>query len=163
MQILATVAIEQVTFSLVSATWLACGKAQWEFRFGLANTLLAIVAFIVGTKWGLVGVAVGNLATNALLLPIKVTLTLRVLELRLSALLEALRPAAIAGAAQLLVAFAILSAGGPNRLSLTVAAVAAGACAYAAVLLTVFRTETRSLLSEVRHTMSVRGKPATAA
>ena len=162
-QILAIVAIEQVIFSLVSATWLACGKATWEFRFGLATTVLATIGFVVGANYGIVGVAFGHLIANLCLLPLKLALTARVLEIEARVIVRALLPAA--GGAVAFGATFLIVAGLASPLSdaaATSVATASAIVAYAAWLQAAHRATTKTVLAEVRR-LFVRRETAVAA
>jgi O-antigen/teichoic acid export membrane protein len=156
-QVLSVVAIEQVTFSLVSPTWLACGKANWEFRFALVNTLAASAAFVVGANFGILGVAFGNLVVIVVLLPIKVMLTLRLLDMPATRLGRALSPALAAGVAYVVAAVAtarVLETVGGTAFVTMALGVLVGLMAYGAVLLVGFRSQTASVLYDVRASLA---------
>lgn len=58
LQILALVGAIQSVAATVGSIYLSQGRSDLMFKVGLASTLLAGVAFIVGVTWGIIGVAI---------------------------------------------------------------------------------------------------------
>ncbi len=57
--ILAPVGMVQSIVTTVGAIYQAKGRTDWLFRLGIVVGLLTIFAFIIGLRWGIVGVAIG--------------------------------------------------------------------------------------------------------
>ena len=57
LMILAPVGMIQSVGSSVGAIYLAKGRTDWLFRWGVITGILFIFAFVVGLQWGIVGVA----------------------------------------------------------------------------------------------------------
>jgi O-antigen/teichoic acid export membrane protein len=72
----------------------AAGRADWEFRWSIATTIVALITFAVGINWGIAGVAAAFLVQGALLNPIRFVMVQRLIPLSVSAYLRQLAPAA---------------------------------------------------------------------
>jgi PST family polysaccharide transporter len=56
--ILAPVGLVQSLGTTVGAIYLAKGRTDWMFKWGIGTGILAMTAFVIGLHWGIVGVAV---------------------------------------------------------------------------------------------------------
>ena len=77
----------------------AAGRADWEFRWSLFTTVVAVATFAVGLNWGIAGVAACFLVQGALLNPIRFVMVQRLVPLSAPAYLRQLAPAATSTAA----------------------------------------------------------------
>jgi O-antigen/teichoic acid export membrane protein len=59
--ILSPLGISQSISTTVGVIYQVKGRTDWMFRWGLATGLLAIIAFVIGLHWGLIGVATAYL------------------------------------------------------------------------------------------------------
>ena len=66
--ILAPIGALQSVISTVGNIYQAKGKTNWMFRWSLFYTSITIIGFVIGLKWGVIGVAVCYLITNLLML-----------------------------------------------------------------------------------------------
>jgi PST family polysaccharide transporter len=55
--ILAPVGLIQSIVTTVGTIYQAKGRTDWMFRLGVATGLIAVLAFVIGLQWGIVGVA----------------------------------------------------------------------------------------------------------
>ncbi|MBO1751991.1 lipopolysaccharide biosynthesis protein [Actinotalea sp. BY-33] len=78
--------------SAVNTLYSAKGRADWMFRWGLASGAFTLVGFVVGLRWGLVGLAVAYLAVTLIQTPVGLWIVLRLIDMRLSTLLRSLLP-----------------------------------------------------------------------
>ena len=146
MQVFCATAVLQVTTSLVGPTWMASGRAHYDFRYGLVNSSLSLVSFVVGAHLaGVVGVALGYTCVGLLLLPLAVVLLRRVMPLPVGDLLRAVGPALLVGALAAGVTFG-LPALHPGPVG-EVAGVLLGAAAYVGLLALVARDTLRTTLA----------------
>ena len=132
-QILACVGVLQSVQRLNSSVLQARDRTGTLFRFSIVAAVANVIAFAVGLRWGIVGVAACYAVSNALLQPLYMHLTARTVGLSLLASVRNLAGVAQAAA---LMAGVVLSArlllsdaGVASPVRLTVL-VAAGAAAY---------------------------------
>jgi PST family polysaccharide transporter len=57
LMILAPVGLIQSIVTTVGTIYQAKGRTDWMFRLGVATGLIAVLAFVIGLQWGIVGVA----------------------------------------------------------------------------------------------------------
>ena len=146
MQVFCVTAVLQVSLSLVGPTWMAAGRPQYDFRYGLANSTLSLASFVAGAHLaGVVGVAFGYTAVIVVLLPLTVALLRRVMPLPVGDLLRAVGPALLVGALAAGVTFG-LPALHPGPVG-EVAGVLLGAAAYVGLLALVARDTLRTTLA----------------
>jgi PST family polysaccharide transporter len=69
LQILAFTGARQAVHVMVGSVLLSAGRPQWRFRFQLIATPVYATSFIVGSHWGIVGVAVAYTIAGTLLYP----------------------------------------------------------------------------------------------
>lgn len=65
--ILAAVGAIQSVGSTVGQLYLAKGRADWLFRWGVSAGALYVLSFVIGIPWGIIGVALAYALTNLLL------------------------------------------------------------------------------------------------
>lgn len=66
--ILAPVGALQSIMSTVGIIYQVKGKTDWMFKWGLFSAIVTLVGFIIGLKWGIIGVAISYLVTNLLMI-----------------------------------------------------------------------------------------------
>lgn len=66
--ILAPIGALQSVISTVGNIYQAKGKTNWMLRWSLFYTSITVIGFLIGLKWGVIGVAVSYLVTNLLML-----------------------------------------------------------------------------------------------
>jgi PST family polysaccharide transporter len=97
-QILAFVGLQQAITSLYSSVMLACGRADWMFRYKLVTSIVLIGAFLVGVQWDLTGVCVAYAVASLAFTPFNAVLVGRLLDMRPVEYVRALVPAIVAAA-----------------------------------------------------------------
>lgn len=80
--ILAPVGALQSVYSTSGNIYMAKGKTDWMFKWGLLYTTITIAGFIVGLKWGVIGVALSYLITNLLFLYPVFAIPFKLIDLR---------------------------------------------------------------------------------
>jgi len=91
LRILAPVAVAQALASLASTTLVSRGRARAMFRLSLAYTVVVVGAFILGLKWGIIGVAGAYAIVSVPMTAVVVYVAARALAARVSELVSALR------------------------------------------------------------------------
>jgi O-antigen/teichoic acid export membrane protein len=113
LQLLSVVTIQAMIISLTGPVILGVGHADWEFRWSVFSTIVALSAFAIGLNWGIVGVAAAYLAMSLLLSPIKVAIVQRVIPISALGYVRSLVPPFVSSVvmceAWLLVAYALRS------------------------------------------------------
>lgn len=61
-QILASVGLVQSVQTTVGQIYVAKGRTDWMFRWGLANAIISVIAFLIGVRYGIKGVAIAYFA-----------------------------------------------------------------------------------------------------
>lgn len=89
--ILAPVGLIQSVASTVGYIYVAKGRTDWLFRWGLAATLLVVGSFFAGLPWGNKGVASAYLIANLLLIYPALAIPFRLIDLKLSVFLRPLQ------------------------------------------------------------------------
>jgi O-antigen/teichoic acid export membrane protein len=74
--------------------YIAMGRADLQLRWGIVSNLIVFAGLALGLRWGIVGVASGFAITTLLLLYHNFAIPLRLVGLRLTDLVRALRPIA---------------------------------------------------------------------
>lgn len=139
----------------------AKGRMDLAFRLNLAAALLAVPAIFVGKQWGLEGIALGLVVSQAVVLPYQLFILHRLIGLSIRAWLAAVVPLTLCAAAMcgavLLLADAIGAAdpgaGARGSLHATLllgALVGAGGALYGALVWMVRRDFAREMLGLVR-------------
>ena len=65
--ILAPVGLVQSIGSTVGTIYQAMGRTDWMFRWGVGSSVLVIAAFVIGLRWGIIGVAAAYAIATGLL------------------------------------------------------------------------------------------------
>jgi O-antigen/teichoic acid export membrane protein len=99
LQLLAAHGIFFLLIALTNPVVQAAGRADWEFRWSLFTTVIALATFVVGLQWGIAGVAACFLVQGVLLNPIRFVMVQRLVPLSAWAYLRQLAPAATSTAA----------------------------------------------------------------
>ena len=93
LQILAFTGMRQAVGVLSGNVLLACGRADWQLRFGIVATGVSVTSFFIGVHWGVVGVATAYTIASLLLMPMMATLVGRLIDLSVGRWLLTLVPA----------------------------------------------------------------------
>jgi O-antigen/teichoic acid export membrane protein len=140
-RLLALYALVSVVTSTDGDAYKAMGIPGLLARLGTVRIALMIPALYVGTRWGLIGVAVAMLVVGVVMTIARVLVSSRVLGAGVGSILGELMPATVAGLAMsaAVVATLLVTASGALLVQL-VCSVAVGAAAYTAVLLAIDRS-----------------------
>lgn len=101
--ILAPVGLMQSIGTTVGAIYQAKGRTDWMFRWGIGSGTFVVIAFIIGLRWGIVGVAVAYAIASFVLLYPSFSIPFRLLDLKFFELLKILRPSFINSSLMLVV------------------------------------------------------------
>jgi PST family polysaccharide transporter len=82
--ILAPIGLMQSVVSPSGHLYTSTGRSDWFFRWGVVACSITVIGFLIGIKWGAIGVATTYVITNVLLLypNLKIPFTLIALPLR---------------------------------------------------------------------------------
>ncbi|CAN7491208.1 lipopolysaccharide biosynthesis protein [Terrabacter sp. LjRoot27] len=94
--IMAPAGAVQAVSGLCNHVFTSRGLASWTFRWDAAQAVLFVVAFLVGVRWGVIGVTIGYAAAAFAVAPVGASLACRLIGLPFRAYLGALAPAAVA-------------------------------------------------------------------
>lgn len=138
LQILAWVGTFQPFVSLVGALFVARGLTRLFFWWGLGASAVTVLGFVVGLKWGIIGVASAYLTTEVMLTVFGMPWLYRQVEVGVKPLLQAMAvPAAAAGGMGLAV-FAlkagVFTDGNSTPLVIVTACVVTGVVVYGTLL-----------------------------
>lgn len=101
--ILAPVGLLQSLSGTVGLIYQARGHTDWMLRWGLGAGLATLIAFVIGLRWGILGVAAGyGLVTLASLYPV-FAIPFHLIRLPLARFARALLPTALCGTLMLLI------------------------------------------------------------
>jgi O-antigen/teichoic acid export membrane protein len=92
-QIVAAITVHYVLGAFMGPLTIAVGRADWEFRWSVVTMVVALVAFPVGLRWGIVGVAASYLIMFCVLNPIRFQIIQRLVPISARCYLRALTPA----------------------------------------------------------------------
>lgn len=124
--------------TLTGTLYLATGRTDVMFKWGVAAGLLVIPAFIIGLQWGITGVAAAYAVVSLLLFYPALAIPFRLVGARVSGLLLPLMPSIVAAAIMALVV-AALAAAWPtntnNQLLRLILLVAVGIVTYGGISL----------------------------
>lgn len=81
LMILAPVGMIQSVGTTVGHIYMAKGRTDWMFRWGLAAGVLAVTSFVVGLSWGMTGVATAYAIVSLLLLHPNFAIPFRLISL----------------------------------------------------------------------------------
>jgi PST family polysaccharide transporter len=132
----------------VGDVYKAVGRADILARLSIVNLLMLVPALWIGSRWGLVGVALGHVVVSVLYMVLRLSVATRFVQVSVTDILRELRPALVAGLALAVAVVPLMFWTAPlvPALRLAVAA-AAGAAAYLGVL---WLTDREELLFAVR-------------
>lgn len=148
LRLLAVYAMVRSVSTLFSPILVATDHTRLNMRFNLVAAVVMPALFLVGTRWGTVGVATAWLVGyTAIVVTLFLRRVLEIVNLSLWRYLRALTPAVIATAAMTAVVFVIRQAapGDLGSLSRMLMEVGSGAVSYAAVLWLVHGRRLRGL------------------
>lgn len=91
-QVLAPAGAVQAIIVGVSTVFMAVGRADLQFRIGLATGVAYVVSFVVGVQWGLVGLAIAYAIAVAIMAVPGLVLPLRVADVRTRDFLRCIAP-----------------------------------------------------------------------
>ena len=57
LQILCLVGVKQPVSSTTGWLYKACGRTDWQFRWSLVTSTVALISFFIGIQWGVIGMA----------------------------------------------------------------------------------------------------------
>ncbi len=72
---------------------MALGRADWELRVDATTLVLRVIGFVIGLRWGIVGVAVGYTIADAVMHPVAIMVVGRLVPLTVGQYARALVPA----------------------------------------------------------------------
>ena len=154
MQILALSAGFRSVSPLIGSLLNTIGHSEVQMKNGLRMALFMPVAFLIGSQWGLAGVAAGWLIALPISQVIQYRITLRLLELPGRTYLSALLPAAASSIIMGIGVVAIDRAlGGVRPWARLTIEVASGAAIYAICFLTLFRPRTLKVINGIRQAL----------
>jgi O-antigen/teichoic acid export membrane protein len=64
-----------ILVSFMGPLTVAVGRANWEFLWSVGTMIGSLVAFLIGRRWGIVGVAASYLIIISLQVPIRFVIT----------------------------------------------------------------------------------------
>lgn len=88
--ILAPVGLIQSIGTTVGTIYKAKGRTDWLFRWGVGSGIFTIIAFIIGLRWGIVGVAAAYAAVSLGLSYLSLAIPFRLIDLKVTSLLKVL-------------------------------------------------------------------------
>lgn len=136
LQIVAAITVLYVLGAFMGPLTIAVGRADWEFRWSIVTMVVALVAFPLALRWGIVGVATAYLITLCLLNPIRFKIIQRLVPISPGAYIRALAPATVCSVALAIVWWltaSLLQRAAAGPVSATIASLT-GTATYMAVL-----------------------------
>ena len=147
---LAPVGFIQSLVSTTGTVLMSRGSTGLMLRLGLLGAALQVGAFVIGSRWGIEGVAAAYLAANILNAIPALYFSARMIGITLGALMRCIAPAVAASACMAGVVMALektVSAAVPNVLLAFLILVAIGAATYGVASLLLLRAQLLSLRS----------------
>jgi PST family polysaccharide transporter len=92
LMILALVGMVQSIATTVGHIYMAKGRTDWMFRWGMAASTLAVASFVIGLSWGIVGVAAAYGIVSLLLAYPNFAIPFRLIDLSVKDLVVSLWP-----------------------------------------------------------------------
>jgi PST family polysaccharide transporter len=90
--IFAPVGLLQSIGTTVGIIYQAKGRTDWMFRWGLGSGLIVVSSFVIGLRWGIIGVAVAYAIATVLLTYPSFYFPFKLIDLKLSRMLKVLKP-----------------------------------------------------------------------
>lgn len=109
-QILAVTGMRQSVQSTIGPVLLGHGRADLQLRWGIVSSTVYVLSFVIGLRWGIVGVAAAYTVAGFLLGPFSFAIVRRILPFHLRAYWQTLRPA-IVGSLALATASGLVTVG----------------------------------------------------
>ena len=81
LKILAVLGMAQSIYTVVGLIYNAKGRADWQFRWGVASGIVYVLSFFVGLPWGVRGVAISYAIAWTLLMPVGFAIPFRLVDL----------------------------------------------------------------------------------
>ncbi len=81
-KVLSIVGLMQSIGSTVGSIYLAKGRTDWMFRWGIFSSVIAVSAIVIGLRWGINGVAVCYAIATLLLIYPNFAIPFRLIDLR---------------------------------------------------------------------------------
>jgi O-antigen/teichoic acid export membrane protein len=92
-QILAPVGLAQSIYTTIGQIYMAKGRTDWLFRWGIVQTIVLVGSFLIGIHWGIMGVAIAYcIAFLCITMPPGFMIAFRLIGLKLSEFALALLP-----------------------------------------------------------------------
>lgn len=139
--------------SIWASIFQAMGKPDWLLKWSAVSAFLYVPSFVVGLRWGIVGVAVGYLVSTLVLVPIQLMLVQRLLHFRMREYLATFQPILVASGAMgvcVVLMQAWLAAQGVHVAVRFAGAVLVGVLSYTIVVLLIQRELVGELLHALR-------------
>jgi O-antigen/teichoic acid export membrane protein len=90
--IFAPVGMIQSIGATVGGIYQVKGRTDWMFRWGVGSGTLVVMAFLIGLRWGIIGVAAAYAIVSFILSYPGFSIPFRLVDLRFAELLKVLRP-----------------------------------------------------------------------
>lgn len=136
----------------------AMGKPGWLLRWAFLSVCLYAPSFLIGIRWGIVGVATAYTASTLILIPVQFSLVQRLLGFQLKDFLSAVQPPLMAAGVMAVCVWLSqvwLTGQGVQAPARFVAAVGAGALSYTLAVLLI----RRRLVIDLMHVLSETRRP----
>jgi PST family polysaccharide transporter len=93
-QLVAAMTMPYMLHSNMGPLFVAVGRADWEFRWSVGNAIVALVAYSIGIRWGIVGLATSYLIMMNVLHVARFMVTQRLIPITVRTYVRVLAPAA---------------------------------------------------------------------
>lgn len=133
--IFAPVGLIQSIGATVGGIYLVKGRTDCMFRWGIGSGTLVVIAFMVGLRWGIIGVAAGYAIASFILSYPSFSIPFRLVDLKFVQFLKVLEPSFINSSLMLivLILFTIMLPSSLSDFMTLLLSVTLGAAVYAAV------------------------------
>lgn len=150
--ILAPVGLIQSIVSTTGGIYVAKGRTDWLFLWGVGSTVVTVGGFVIGLHWGVVGVATSYAITSFALLYPCLAIPFRLIDLPFRNLLLALRGVFFASLAMLLsiVAAEIALPSGFPPADVLLVTVPLGVAVFAGAVLLLDRRTARDIIAALK-------------
>lgn len=147
---LVPVGLMQSIGATVGSLYLATGRTDLMFKWGIAAGLLVIPAFVIGMQWGVIGVAIAYAFASVLLFWPSLAIPLRLVGLGVGHLLKRVMPSLLSAAAMACIVAliaAVWPASSANQMLRLLVLISVGLIAYGGISL----FSQRGLLKNMMH------------
>ena len=149
---LVPVGLLQSIGTTVGSLYLATGRTDLMFKWGMLSGSIIVPAFVIGLEWGIVGVAASYAIASVVLFWPSLALPYRLVDLRVAGVLQRLAPSLLSAAA-MAIAVSLISYAWPEALAgkwaKLIALVFVGAIAYLGMCLRFQRPLVADLTSAI--------------